>query len=53
MARVIKYPSNCYYCGKKCEVEKDTNKRAFLQRVKGKWFAHCRDCYQKKKKGEK
>lgn len=51
MARVIKYPANCCYCGKRCEVEKDSNKRAFLQRVKGKWLAHCRDCYKAKKDG--
>ena len=56
MARSLKYPSHCLYCGKFCDPEKEKKETqtrlSFLHRVKGKWYAHCRDCYEKKKQGE-
>jgi hypothetical protein len=57
MARVLKYPTICYYCKKTCDPteEKKLKKEgklkhlSFLHRTHGKWFAHCSDCYESKK----
>jgi hypothetical protein len=61
MARIIKYPANCFYCKKYCDPveEKKLLKEgkikhiAFLHRVNGKWFCHCGECYENKKELKK
>ena len=61
MARILKYPTNCYQCGKLCDpkeekrmMRKDPNfKFSFLTRRDGKWMAHCYPCYELKKDKEK
>ena len=59
MARVLKYPANCYKCGKYCDpkIEKEEHKKdpfvrlSFLHRdyKDKKWKAHCYECYIKSK----
>lgn len=52
MARSLKYPAYCYKCGKYCDPKKEKEEkivhRAFLQRYRGKWMAHCYECYKNK-----
>lgn len=58
MALVLKYKSNCFYCKKVCDpgIEKKLHKEgkikhlSFLHRKNGKWYGHCGDCYELKKK---
>ena len=60
MARVIKFPSRCFYCQKLCDPaeEKKLLKEgkikhlSFLHRQNGKWHGHCGECYEKKNKME-
>lgn len=57
MARVLKYPTICYYCRKDCipAEEKKLKKEgklkhlSFLHLIHGKWYGHCSDCYESKK----
>jgi hypothetical protein len=57
MARVLKFNSTCFYCGKNCDpvLEKRMLKEgeikhlSFLHRSNGRWYGHCGDCYEKKK----
>ncbi len=59
MARVLKYPSVCFYCKSKLDPTKEREllkegkikHLSFLHRANGKWHGHCGDCYEKKKKG--
>lgn len=48
MAKRIKYATTCFYCRKMVERGK-----GFLQRAKGRWYAHCDDCYNLKQEEEK
>ena len=43
MARRIKYPAICYYCG-----ETQQPGKAYLQRVNGKWYCQCKKCWDKR-----
>lgn len=57
MARVLKYPSICFYCRSKLDPTKERallkegkiKHLSFLHRVNGKWYGHCGACYEKKK----
>lgn len=54
MARVLKYPANCYKCGKRCDpVEEKARMKtepgfqmSFLTKRHGYWKAHCYPCYK-------
>lgn len=47
MALRVKFKSQCYYC--KFWVLPNSG---YLQRVNGKWYAHCDKCYKEKKDKE-
>jgi hypothetical protein len=62
MALVLKYPANCYKCGKRCDPQEERKKMredknfklSFLHRdyKDRKWKAHCYPCYEITKKQE-
>lgn len=57
MARVLKYPTTCFYCKKYLDPAQEKillkegkiKHLSFLHRAKGKWHGHCGECYEKKK----
>lgn len=54
MARVLKYPADCFRCGRRCDpaVEKALVHKSFLHldHVSKKWMAHCYPCYDKSRR---
>jgi len=47
VAKRISFPTKCFYCG-----DLKQSGQGWLQRVKGKWYCQCDNCFEQRKKNE-